>query len=67
MSNKLADYRNDTNALLNKLFTSQNPNDWGSKGYLVDRIAREVGITKVTAQKLHKEWADEMMRTGTIS
>jgi len=43
--------------LLDKLFGSVS--GWGGKGYLVDRVARECGITKVEATRQFEAWAEQ--------
>lgn len=44
--------------LLNELFNSTCRNAWGGKGYLADRIRREVGCTLKQAKEFHAEWAE---------
>lgn len=52
--------------LLDKLFNSPNPSDWGGRGYLVDTIARRVGVSKRLAEEFHTEWADARDDEGNL-
>jgi len=51
---------NKVEKLLDELYASarQNPNAWGGKGYLVERVARECGVTKAEARRRFEAWAE---------
>jgi hypothetical protein len=43
-------------AKLTQWFTSPYSNTWGGKGYLVDRLSRELNCSKAQASRFHSEW-----------
>jgi len=40
-----------------ELFASRNVLDWGGKGYLVDRVSKEIGASKAQVARIHAVWA----------
>lgn len=46
-------------AKIDELFVSPNPADWGGKGYIIDRIASDCGISKAEAKRQFELWSVE--------
>ena len=46
---------NQAKKLLDTWFNAPT-NEWGGKGYLVDRLARELSISKAQAARFHSQW-----------
>lgn len=46
----------DAYTLLNEWFSSPYPNDWGSKGFLIDKLSAKLGISKAEARRQFDAW-----------
>lgn len=53
-----ASSQKEANKLLNVWFNDHSPSAWGSKSFVVSKLAKSMGVSLKMAAELHKNWAN---------